>query len=252
MLQYLGAKEPYCIYLSDRWISGYVNVRVRAPKLPADYQGLLGEMEAGLAVSASPDAIFSAIRILRGYLDACGGKYPRISTNQQGLLCRGARAARPALRRRDAGRGGDRAALPRLAFAAAQRGEQIRTVCKGALMRFIATCKLGLESTVARQLRQLALDVERVEDARVFFTGGFDAMARSLLWLRTAERGAARGGLVPRRNVQRAVRRRARARLEAVPRARCRASTSTANRQEHALFRIRLPEHRKKGDRGEP
>ena len=55
-------------------------------------------------------------------------------------------------------------------------------------MRFIATCKLGLESTVARQLRQLALDVERVEDARVFFTGGFDAMARSLLWLRTAER----------------------------------------------------------------
>ena len=55
-------------------------------------------------------------------------------------------------------------------------------------MRFIATCKLGLESTVARQLRQLALDVERVEDARVFFTGGFDAMARALLWLRTAER----------------------------------------------------------------
>lgn len=55
-------------------------------------------------------------------------------------------------------------------------------------MRFIATCKLGLESTVARQMRQLGLAVERTEDARVTFTGGFTEMARALLWLRTAER----------------------------------------------------------------
>lgn len=109
MLQYLGAKEPYCVYLSDRWISGYVNVRVRAPKLPADYQGLLGEMETGLAVSASPDAIFSAIRILRGYLDACGGKYPRISTNQQASFA----AALELLGRRCAGETPDEAEIAR-------------------------------------------------------------------------------------------------------------------------------------------
>lgn len=56
------------------------------------------------------------------------------------------------------------------------------------MMRFIATCKLGLESTVARQLRQMDIAVERTEDARVSFLGGYAEMARALLWLRTAER----------------------------------------------------------------
>lgn len=55
-------------------------------------------------------------------------------------------------------------------------------------MRFIATCKLGLESTVSFQLKKLGIPVERTEDAHVFFTGGYDAMARAVLWLRTAER----------------------------------------------------------------
>ncbi len=55
-------------------------------------------------------------------------------------------------------------------------------------MRFIATCKLGLESVVSSELRYHNIEVEKVEDARVFFTGGFDAMARACLWLRTAER----------------------------------------------------------------
>lgn len=55
-------------------------------------------------------------------------------------------------------------------------------------MRFIATCKLGLESTVARQLRQLHIEVEKIEDARVCFLGDFEQMVRALLWLRTAER----------------------------------------------------------------
>ena len=64
-------------------------------------------------------------------------------------------------------------------------------------MRFIATCKLGLESTVARQMRQLGLAVERTEDARVTFTGGFTEMARALLWLRTAERLLLEVGAVP-------------------------------------------------------
>ena len=55
-------------------------------------------------------------------------------------------------------------------------------------MRWIATCKLGLESTVTRQLKSMGIEVERTDDARVTFSGGFDTMIQALLWLRTAER----------------------------------------------------------------
>lgn len=55
-------------------------------------------------------------------------------------------------------------------------------------MKFIATCKLGLEALVAAELRRLSIEVVRVEDAHVAFTGGYEEMARALLWLRTAER----------------------------------------------------------------
>ncbi len=55
-------------------------------------------------------------------------------------------------------------------------------------MKFFATCKLGLESLVTRQLRDLNIEVLATEDARVAFAGGFAEMARALLWLRTAER----------------------------------------------------------------
>ena len=55
-------------------------------------------------------------------------------------------------------------------------------------MKFIATCKLGLEALVAAELRRLSIEVVRVEDAHVAFTGGYPEMARALLWLRTAER----------------------------------------------------------------
>ena len=55
-------------------------------------------------------------------------------------------------------------------------------------MRFVATCKIGLEALVTRQLRQLGVEVEQTQDARVFFTGEYADMIRALLWLRTAER----------------------------------------------------------------
>ena len=55
-------------------------------------------------------------------------------------------------------------------------------------MRFIATCKMGVEALTAMELRKLSINVLAVEDARVTFEGGFDAMARACLWLRTAER----------------------------------------------------------------
>lgn len=55
-------------------------------------------------------------------------------------------------------------------------------------MLFCATCKIGLESTVTRQLRDLGITVEKTEDARVTFSGEYDSLCRALLWLRTAER----------------------------------------------------------------
>ncbi|NLI53878.1 MAG: class I SAM-dependent RNA methyltransferase [Clostridiales bacterium] len=55
-------------------------------------------------------------------------------------------------------------------------------------MKFIATCKLGLESLVTRQLRDMEIEVLETVDARVTFSGGAEAMAKALLWLRTAER----------------------------------------------------------------
>ena len=55
-------------------------------------------------------------------------------------------------------------------------------------MRFIATCKIGLESVVSLELRRLGIEVEKVEDARVLFLGGYQEMAKACLWLRTAER----------------------------------------------------------------
>ena len=55
-------------------------------------------------------------------------------------------------------------------------------------MEFVATAKIGLESTVAFQLHKLGiLDTETL-DARVKFRGGYAEMAKALLWLRTAER----------------------------------------------------------------
>lgn len=55
-------------------------------------------------------------------------------------------------------------------------------------MLFAATCKMGLESTVSFQLKTLGIEVVRTEDARVLFAGDASALARALLWLRTAER----------------------------------------------------------------
>lgn len=55
-------------------------------------------------------------------------------------------------------------------------------------MEFIATAKIGLESTVAFQLHKLGILNTETLDARVRFSGGYEEMAMALLWLRTAER----------------------------------------------------------------
>ena len=55
-------------------------------------------------------------------------------------------------------------------------------------MEFIATAKIGLESTVAFQLHKLGIPDTETLDARVKFHGGYAEMAKALLWLRSAER----------------------------------------------------------------
>lgn len=55
-------------------------------------------------------------------------------------------------------------------------------------MKFSATCKMGLESVVARELEQLGISVLRKEDARVLFEGSYYDMAKACMWLRCAER----------------------------------------------------------------
>ena len=55
-------------------------------------------------------------------------------------------------------------------------------------MRFIATCKMGVETLTSMGLKRLGIQVVSVEDARVTFEGDFLDMAKACIWLRTAER----------------------------------------------------------------
>lgn len=54
--------------------------------------------------------------------------------------------------------------------------------------RFFATCKLGLERVVADELKSLGADDLHVEDARVFFRGGWSVLCDANMWLRSADR----------------------------------------------------------------
>jgi putative N6-adenine-specific DNA methylase len=53
--------------------------------------------------------------------------------------------------------------------------------------QLIATAAMGLEALVAKEVRSLGYDCE-VENSRVTYTGDESAIARSNLWLRTADR----------------------------------------------------------------
>ncbi len=55
-------------------------------------------------------------------------------------------------------------------------------------MQFIATCKFGLERFVSDELKAIGAQDLRAEDARVFFGGGWDTLAKANLWLRCADR----------------------------------------------------------------
>ena len=61
-------------------------------------------------------------------------------------------------------------------------------------MRFIATCKIGLESVVSLELRRLGIEVEKVEDARVLFLGDYQDDGKGLLVAAYGGTGAHGGG----------------------------------------------------------
>ncbi len=55
-------------------------------------------------------------------------------------------------------------------------------------MEWIAPCHFGLESVLKKEIRDLGYEISQVEDGRVTFYGGIDAMCRANVFLRTAER----------------------------------------------------------------
>ncbi len=55
-------------------------------------------------------------------------------------------------------------------------------------MEWIAPCHFGLESVLKREIRDLGYEIAQVEDGRVTFRGGMDAICRANIFLRTAER----------------------------------------------------------------
>ena len=55
-------------------------------------------------------------------------------------------------------------------------------------LQLIATTVFGLEAVVARELKWLGYDDQFVENGRVTFSGDFRAIAKTNIWLRSAER----------------------------------------------------------------
>ena len=55
-------------------------------------------------------------------------------------------------------------------------------------MEWIAPCHFGLESVLKREITDLGYQITQVEDGRVTFAGGMEAVCRANIFLRTAER----------------------------------------------------------------
>lgn len=56
------------------------------------------------------------------------------------------------------------------------------------LFQFVATTSFGIEAVVGRELQALGYPEQRVIDGHVFFKGPLEAICRTNLWLRSAER----------------------------------------------------------------
>ncbi|GAF06459.1 THUMP domain-containing class I SAM-dependent RNA methyltransferase [Paenibacillus pini] len=64
-------------------------------------------------------------------------------------------------------------------------------------LQLIATAPMGLESIVARELRELGYTDQHVENGRVTFTGTYADIPRCNLWLRTSDRVLVKMGEFP-------------------------------------------------------
>ncbi len=56
------------------------------------------------------------------------------------------------------------------------------------MYRLMAPCHFGMEAVLKREIKDLGYEISEVMDGRVIFSGGEDAVARSNVFLRTAER----------------------------------------------------------------
>src|SRR6185295_13672529 len=61
----------------------------------------------------------------------------------------------------------------------------------------IAVTAFGLESVVVRELRDLGYESKPISTGRVLFSAGLDAICRTNLWLRAADRVLVRLGSFP-------------------------------------------------------
>ncbi|WP_040951662.1 THUMP domain-containing class I SAM-dependent RNA methyltransferase, partial [Gorillibacterium massiliense] len=66
-----------------------------------------------------------------------------------------------------------------------------------AAIQLIATCPMGLEALVAREIKDLGYDDAHTENGRVTFTADEQAICRTNLWLRTADRVLIKMGEFP-------------------------------------------------------
>ncbi|MBR6359949.1 MAG: class I SAM-dependent RNA methyltransferase, partial [Lachnospiraceae bacterium] len=54
--------------------------------------------------------------------------------------------------------------------------------------RLMAPCHFGMEAVLKKEIQELGYEITEVMDGRVIFAGGGEAVARSNVFLRTAER----------------------------------------------------------------
>ena len=62
------------------------------------------------------------------------------------------------------------------------------------MYELIAPCHFGLEAVLKKEIMDLGYAITLVEDGRVTFTGGEDAICRANVFLRTAERVLLKAG----------------------------------------------------------
>ncbi|MGE3314871.1 MAG: class I SAM-dependent RNA methyltransferase [Planctomycetaceae bacterium] len=67
-------------------------------------------------------------------------------------------------------------------------------------IELIATASFGLEAVVSRELKQLGYDRQKIEDGRITFTADLQAICRTNLWLRSADRVLVKLGSFPARD----------------------------------------------------